>query len=610
MAAFRDDDDYLISNKSFEVVYPNEYSEAVLDAQKVLISTDERDEIVDDIFEHPLLDLMPIFDHVRNTNLPLSSNDIEAVKSLVKECKREITAFHTKIEGLIPSVLAMIRELAETSSHLIRQKRQIRLGEFILSRPKHLPQDVLEQVFLTCWQMQDFTARLTRTGVPLQLAGVSHRWRAIALGMPILWSNIRIESASSIPRAIAWFNRCRTTPFLTLNVSRGHITPSQLDKLFEFIKTSSIPIRLRKLDLEIPQANLAKKVWDTLLGGSASEGLEELVILDSHQPDPIPKSVRRLYMHNPPASWVYSHPPSGLTVLCVTMKDVSIHWRMVESILFHCPKLERVTLRTIQSGLQPECPNRLGSLIAPTILENLVYLGISNDCDEVDLPNDFLGSFHFPNLWVFQYRVKPGGFSRPAWLISHPLLAHIHHLTLQIDPEVSLETFRSILWPASSLEELSIFCDDTSLQNLFQLLSNPSSTTSSSLLPSLKSLYLGGWGQSRTKVHTPALVEFLRAWSPSIRGDEHCLTHLTFRAWYNIYDIPIQLNIGHEIREANPFLKIRAIRSAKTSWLVNMPLMFMTYPLPFNREDEPGEVMDGEDEGKWKVKTGQIYRIV
>ncbi|TFK66005.1 hypothetical protein BDN72DRAFT_844850 [Pluteus cervinus] len=618
MTAFQDSDVRLVSDKPFEVFYPHEYSQTVADAQKVQMSASEMDVILNDIFKHPSLDLGSIFDHVRNTDLILPSDDIKAVQTLITDCKTEITTLHTKIKDLIPSILAITRDFTETSCRLVQKSRQIRLAEYILSRPKHLPQDVLEQIFLACWELQEFTAKLTSNSVPLQLASVSHRWRAIVLGMPVLWSNIRIKWPSSIPKATAWFNRCRTMPILTLDLSAHRITSSQLDELLEFIKTSSSPpIRLRKLELDILQADMAKKAWDTLLNGHPSEDLEELVIRDSHQPDPIPKSVKRLYLHNPPASWVHSHPPPGLTVLCVTMVDVYIHWNMVESILFHCTNLQRLTLRTTESGLQPQNTDRLGSLITPTILENLIYLGLSNDSNGTDhLPKDFLGNFHFPNLRVLEYKVESGGSTRPAWLIAHPLLANIHRLTMQIEPEVSEEDFKAILSRGSSLEEFSICCTKTSFPNLFGILSGSSNSSDMGLLlPSLKSLHLGGWEQSSMDTHTTALIEVIQAWSPSIRGEEHCLTHLTFQSWYDESDSPTQIIIEDKLREANPSLEIKAIRYTTTFLLANIPLLFTTYPLPFNGVKNH-EVMDvvGVEEGKgkweWKAGTGHIYDVV
>ncbi|TFK65664.1 hypothetical protein BDN72DRAFT_962353 [Pluteus cervinus] len=606
MAAFWDQSNNLVIRKPFEVAYPDDHTGKW--AQKAEMTADERDAVVNDFFKHPLIDLGPVLDQVRNTDLPLPSSDITTVQELVVDCKNEVKVLDAKIGDLISSIVALSRELSDTSCRFIQKSRQLRLGEYLLSlRPaKHLPQDILEQIFLACWEGQSLTDPLATTSAPLQLAAVSHRWRAIALSMPTLWSNIRIYRPPSIPRAIAWFHRCRT-PILTLDLSLDS-TSHRLDEFLESVQQSSI--RFRKMELYISDRDIAQRAWSVLFN-SPSDDLQELVLLDRHRPDSIPNSVRRLYLHNPPASWVHSPPPPHLTILCIGMLDVSssLHWKMVESILFHCPNLERVTLRAIEAGLEPQCTDRLGSLISPTTLQHLVYFGFTNGCAADGLPRDFLGNFNFPNLRVFEYKVEREAGTRPAWLIAHPLLAHIRRFTLQIEPEVSLDDFSSILSMASSLEEFSICSTDDSLLHLFQLLSSSSSATPN-LLPSLKSFHMGGW-YSRTSSFVnpkPELIEFIRAWSPEVRGDVHLLTHLTFQSWYDGRNQAHGIEIAPSLQEANPSLKIRVIRYTSTFLMADIPLLFTTYPLPFNG----GKAYDVLEAGssEWKAGVGHNYTIM
>ncbi|TFK65665.1 hypothetical protein BDN72DRAFT_845260 [Pluteus cervinus] len=599
----------LIAGSVFEAAYPDTHRNDVIRIQETQMTEVDRNKVANNIFQHPILDLEPIFDHVRNTDLAVPSDHIADVQNVKEHCNQDIKTLETKISTLLASLGTLSRELSETSCQLVQRSRQLRVSEYILSRPKHLPQDILERIFITCWELQEPNTTFSVTTVPFQLASVCHRWRAVALSTPTLWSNIRVKNQAHLACAKAWITRCHS-PMLTLSLGTQHdITSSDFEDLFDAIQNSSL--KFQKLDLCSDNGDRARMVSAALFGRPC-DNLEELVIRDSHQPDDIPSSVRRLYLHNPPASWATAPPPPNLTVLCVTMKDHSIHWSMVESILFHCPNLEQVTLRTAPSGMKAPEEGRLGSPFSPLALEHLIYLGISNDCStEQDLPKDFLGNFSFPKLRVLEYKVGNEGKSRQAWLIAHSLLTQIRRFSLQLEVDVSIDDFRSLFSPASSLEEFLVYCTTDSLSNFLQLLTSPPITGPNFLLPSLKSLHLGGWEATDTTQHSTQLVEFVRAWSPESRGQENSLKSLNFQIWYNANDDNTPSSILDDaIREASATLKIKLIRYPRTFLLVNIPLLFEIPQKPFNAV-RTYEVMDMTKEAVEVMvwRTEPIYSV-
>ncbi|TFK64482.1 hypothetical protein BDN72DRAFT_748517, partial [Pluteus cervinus] len=89
------------------------------------------------------------------------------------------------------TIAQLSRDLTRVSARMVQKVSQVRLCEYLLSPLEHLPQDVLEQIFLACLATNDDPAP-DPTYAPLQLAAVCHRWRTIALSMPSLWNNLYI----------------------------------------------------------------------------------------------------------------------------------------------------------------------------------------------------------------------------------------------------------------------------------------------------------------------------------------------------------------------------------------------------------------------------------
>lgn len=99
---------------------------------------------------------------------------------------------------------------------LVRDREQVQRDlddhQIILSPARRLPNDVLTEIFLGCVEelgdldSSNAPSTLGSQGMPWCLAQVSHRWRAVALSFPKLWSTIRIKFPID---DVATANACR-----------------------------------------------------------------------------------------------------------------------------------------------------------------------------------------------------------------------------------------------------------------------------------------------------------------------------------------------------------------------------------------------------------------
>ncbi|TFK70899.1 hypothetical protein BDN72DRAFT_838429 [Pluteus cervinus] len=356
------------------------------------MTQDEVDQVSTNPFEHPTLDLHSIFLDFRSSGV--LTQDTTLIKNFLQECQNDIGCLDTKIKDTISTIARLSRDLTEASVRMTQRASQVRLCEHLLSPLEHLPQDVLEQIFLFSLTSVTKDTEPHPNHAPLQLAAVCRRWRTIALSMPTLWNGLTVSSVGGVELAKTWVGRCYR-PSLTLHLKRS-IPPSNLRELFAVLRGPSLG--LRKIDVDV----LRDVVKEFLLEYDLP-AIEELVLRG--YPDVLPSlppstSLRRLYMHKPPASWLHYPPPSQLTVLWLTSK---IHWNTFVIFLTSCPNLESLYVCLNEEGLRLD-PEPQDFESRDRTLPQLTYLGVFWDSDRAEEPpEDLLRWVAFPSLRIFEY---------------------------------------------------------------------------------------------------------------------------------------------------------------------------------------------------------------
>ncbi|TFK65731.1 hypothetical protein BDN72DRAFT_962290 [Pluteus cervinus] len=602
------------------VAYHSEFEPLVNELARQQVSKEERLKLTrfDDAFKRPSLDLSSLFDQVRRFGEPVSSSDKNSVQTFVQECKSDVELIRASISETITNIASLCRTVSEASCRLAQRKRQAEIGDYLLSAThapiQSLPQEILEKIFLTCFD--DTRVRKSNSLAPnLQLAAVCYQWRMIALGIPALWRYAAFFDLFShqLDRLKLRFERC-PTPFLSLTFPGG--TP-QLDELMALL--AKPVIRIRALEVTFTSKDEALKVLPAILSCNSGE-LEELVICSQDRfPDLVVPNIQRLYIHKAPVSWSTSPPPVRLTNLLITSP---IHWSLMENIFVHCLCLQQAVLSVAESEEQFLGPTEANDVVltqaSPRVLPELVSFSLVNDCKYNDLPSDLLQSFSFPALRAFEYYVEHKDRESITWLTSHDLLSHIRRLTLQ-GRCMTREIVTSCIKSAYSLEELSISCDYKKLGEVLQpLIDIPSSYPQHIILPQLKALQLASQSNFEDLKELSSQVRRLvRAWSTptieagaSAEGRPHRLTHLKFLCW-----TPNDNHRATEFRDAilqddgigDVKLEIIHISSAAGK-MVSIPLAFEMYQAPFNEVRTRARKILQAD-GSWREEYGPVYRL-
>ncbi|TFK64468.1 hypothetical protein BDN72DRAFT_881488 [Pluteus cervinus] len=598
----------------FEVAYPQNHLPHVTDWQKIQMTQAEVDHVATNLFEHPTLDLRSIFQVFRLSGL--SSNDSSHIQSFLEECQNDIKALDTTIKDTISKIAQLSRDLTEASARMVQKVSQVGLCEYLLSSPTHLPQDIIEQIFLACLTAGDDPAQ-DQQSVPLQLAAVCHRWRTIALSLPALWNGLSIDSIGDIELAKIWARRCYL-PSLTLDldsIDPDVTAPAKLKELFAVLQGHSV--LLRKINIK----------WGGALDGMTEKfimegnhpALEELVLRGEDWVLPsLPEcstSLRRIYSHLPPIAWHHSPPPSQLTVLWLTS---TIHWNTLVVFLANCPNLESLYVHLDEEGLQLD-PEPLVS--QDIVLHQLSYFGLWDDCDETQPPDALLQGVTFPSLRIMEYCVceRLEGEST-LWLGFIHALKPVRRLTLQFHEKLpSLDTFTRVLEHATSVTELSISTYADFMSDVLTWLASIISRrmNESIVLPSLQTLYLDlssddltNWLSLQTK-----LIEFNDAWATSLSfgpKTPYSPPELVIQHKYTANDKEEawrrrSCEVKQMLQSACPNLCVRIVGVENISWLGEEPEAFVMSPLPFN-DMNVHEVL--EDDGSWTTQLYAVYRVM
>ncbi|KAF7355614.1 hypothetical protein MSAN_01478700 [Mycena sanguinolenta] len=142
--------------------------------------------------------------------------------------------------------LARINErLREFSSQRDQLQAYVESHKALISSPRRLPPDVVQQIFVACLPTK-MNAVMSVEEPPLLLCQICSAWRTIALSIPILWSTIHVSFdfvlsyKSRILAVTKWLQRSATRPLsLSICFDRPSSNDPSREKLLKCLAKSS-----------------------------------------------------------------------------------------------------------------------------------------------------------------------------------------------------------------------------------------------------------------------------------------------------------------------------------------------------------------------------------
>ncbi|KAJ6512788.1 hypothetical protein C8R45DRAFT_1067949 [Mycena sanguinolenta] len=119
-----------------------------------------------------------------NTNYVPSDSEILEIRALLAEPEKELARMDAQIEKM-EAALAQLKEQRELL------KRPIDAHRVLLSPIRHIPHDVLVEIFLACLPSKHH-ALIDFTKAPMLLSRVCRHWSGVAYSTPMLWRSIHI----------------------------------------------------------------------------------------------------------------------------------------------------------------------------------------------------------------------------------------------------------------------------------------------------------------------------------------------------------------------------------------------------------------------------------
>ncbi|KAJ7457805.1 hypothetical protein FB451DRAFT_1274251 [Mycena latifolia] len=148
----------------------------------------------------------PFSQHFSTNYLP-TDTEIELIRAHLTPHEASLQ----RLEGLIRTLTAQ-RD---------RVKDYIAPYKALISHPRRLPYDLVEQIFLACLPT-DYYPDMRSTDAPLLLCHICSSWRIIALSLPRLWASLHITDPDGTPgkwlAVNTWLQRSSTVP-LALSLS-------------------------------------------------------------------------------------------------------------------------------------------------------------------------------------------------------------------------------------------------------------------------------------------------------------------------------------------------------------------------------------------------------
>ncbi|KAF7368801.1 hypothetical protein MVEN_00205200 [Mycena venus] len=147
-----------------------------------------------------------------NTNYVPEDAEIQRIRSHLAPHEAELA----RLESLIRDLNVQIKALTVQRD---RVKDYIDPHRAIISHPRRLPQDILEQIFLACLPTRHNTI-MSVLEAPLLLGRICSAWRAIAFATPRLWTTLHIsapfvdEKEERKAAMVEWLQRSDSLPIV------------------------------------------------------------------------------------------------------------------------------------------------------------------------------------------------------------------------------------------------------------------------------------------------------------------------------------------------------------------------------------------------------------
>ncbi|KAF7337021.1 hypothetical protein MVEN_02138700 [Mycena venus] len=161
-------------------------------------------------------------EHLLHTNIAPTMQQCAWIPDILAQPRRDLTALDEEIQRIKRSLDKLVgkREIlaADIDAHLA-----------LLSPVRHVPDDVLREIFISCLP-PTHNATMSSRESPL-LCHVSSRWRNIALSTPRLWSSLHVvisggSGFQSMSSLVEWWLARSGALLLSLSVDIVLSTPS------------------------------------------------------------------------------------------------------------------------------------------------------------------------------------------------------------------------------------------------------------------------------------------------------------------------------------------------------------------------------------------------
>lgn len=223
------------------------------------------------------------FRHLIATNLSPSEEET-----------RQILEFISKDEHELADIDAEIGHMQDALHRLLLQRarfaERIEAYKSTLSPIRRLPPEILAEIFILCYASHTFrlppSMNSNPSATPLTLIHTCSRWRAIALGLPRLWTDVTLASSAqkTASQLKSWFNRAGNLPLsLCVICKADHLVMPYITRLrhMEIDMSADLATSLRRLPTL--SFDLLQSI-DLCLKGESIRHLEKSVTFLSNAP--------------------------------------------------------------------------------------------------------------------------------------------------------------------------------------------------------------------------------------------------------------------------------------------------------------------------------------
>ncbi|KAJ7601144.1 hypothetical protein C8J56DRAFT_27270 [Mycena floridula] len=382
---------------------------------------------------------------------------------------------------------ARLKELFDTSNNKISHlnavidklvieremlQRDVVSYKAILAPIRHLPGDMLQEIFVSCLLAKN-TPDMTITNTPLLLGHVCRSWRELVMLTPQLWASIHVKFTENLnpitiqrlcDEAQTWIARSGICP-LTVKVENGGCTSPIVVKFIQSLTRFSM--RWRSIELEAaavwltPLMSLSKSDVPRLEKFSHSElrtrhggrttGLdcenlwESLAILGGERLHDL--TLQNYMVKNPDVLFMSKIRFGQLTRLTLDAESRSA-LGFVADTFTRCPNLIACCLSIAETTLSdhPANPRHFAPMTLPCLSTlDLTIRGRCNDSIE-----DFCSNLHLPQLSSFKHSVQ----SVSSWV------------SIVQSSSVSLESLAISFAALQHESVLEYLCTSTSIKRL------------------------------------------------------------------------------------------------------------------------------------------------